>query len=102
MYAIIETGGKQYRVQPGDVLDVELLKVEPGQTVELGKVLLVSSDNGVKAGSDAAGAVVRATVLGEQKGPKLTIFRYKPKIRYRRKVGHRQTYTRVKIGEIVL
>lgn len=102
MYAIIETGGKQYRVQPGDVLDVELLKAEPGATVELGKVLLVAGDAGVRTGADAAGAVVRATVLGEQKGPKLTIFRYKPKIRYRRKVGHRQKYTRVKIGEIVL
>ncbi len=102
MYAIIETGGKQYRVKPGDIVNVELLKGQPGDEVELGKVLLVANENGTQAGSAVANAVVKATILGEAKGPKLTIFKYKPKIRYRRKTGHRQTYTRLKIGDIVL
>jgi len=102
VYAIIQTGGKQYRVKPGDVLDVEIVKGEPGDTIDLNTVLLVAGDDGVKAGADVANAVVKATVVGQTKGPKLVIFKYKPKIRYRRKTGHRQTYTRLKIGDIVL
>lgn len=102
MYAIIQTGGKQYKVQPGDVLNVELLPGQVGDSIELSNVLLVTDENGTKTGSDLAGAVVKATVLGEAKGPKLVIFKYKPKIRYRRKTGHRQKYTRLKIGDIVL
>ena len=102
MYAIIQTGGKQYKVQPGDMLNVELLKAEPGATVELTNVLMVAGDDGVKMGEALQGAVVRATVVAQTKGPKLTIFKYKPKIRFRRKTGHRQPLTRLKIGEIVL
>lgn len=100
MYAIIKTGGKQYRVKPGDVVDVEKLDAEEGATIELGDVLLVADDDGHKAGDDVKGATVTATVVGNVKGPKLVIFDYKPKIRYRRKTGHRQTYTRLKIGGI--
>ena len=102
MYAIIQTGGKQYKVQPGDTVSVELLKAEPGATVELTNVLMVAGDDGVKMGEALQGAVVRATVVAQTKGPKLTIFKYKPKIRFRRKTGHRQPLTRLKIGEIVL
>lgn len=102
MYAIIQTGGKQYKVQPGDFLNVELLQAEPGANIELNQVLLVADEDGMKAGSDVKGAVVRATVVGQIKGPKVIIFKYKPKIRYRRKTGHRQPLTRLKIGEIVL
>jgi large subunit ribosomal protein L21 len=102
VYAIIQTGGKQYRVKPGDMLNVELLKGEPGETIELSNVLLVAGEDGMKTGTDVANAVVKATVIGQMKGPKLIIFKYKPKIRYRRKTGHRQTYTRLKIGDIVL
>ena len=89
-------------MKPGDVLNVELVLGEPGEGVELGNVLLVAGENGMQTGADVGNAVVRATVLGQVKGPKLTIFRYKPKIRYRRKTGHRQNYTRVKIEEIVV
>ena len=102
MYAIIQTGGKQYKVKPGDTVSVELLKAEPGATVELTNVLMVAGDDGVKTGDALQGALVRATVVAQTKGPKLTIFKYKPKIRYRRKTGHRQPLTRLKIGEIVL
>ena len=101
MYAIIQTGGKQYKVQTGDLLNVELLKAEPGASVDL-NVLLVANDDGVKTGDDVKGAVVKATVVAQTKGPKLVIFKYKPKIRYRRKTGHRQPLTRLKIGDIVL
>lgn len=102
MYAIVQTGGKQYRVQPGDVLDVELLVADAGSTVELGNVLMVGDGDKVTVGTPLVdGAKVTAEVVGEKKGEKLRIFRYKRKVRYRRLTGHRQTYTRVKINEIV-
>ena len=100
MYAVIETGGKQYRVQKGERLRIEKLEVESGTTVNF-PVLLVSDGSQVKVGSPhVAGAAVTATVNGEEKGEKLTIFKYKRRKGYRRKTGHRQQYTSVQIDDI--
>jgi len=101
-YAIIETGGKQYRVKPGDVIDVErLTTAEPGDTVDLDRVLAISTDEGLKFGTPLlSGARVVAKVENEAKGPKIIVFKHKPKVRYRRKRGHRQWYTRLTIQEI--
>lgn len=101
MYAIIRTGGHQYRVQPGDTIEVERLEAETGSQVELGEVLMVSNDSGVQVGSPLVeGAKVVATVLRQGKGEKLIVFKYKPKKRYRRKTGHRQSLTTLSIKEI--
>ncbi len=103
MYAIVETGGKQYKVRVGQTLDVELLDANAGDTVELGRVLVVSGDEGVQVGTPVLeSAKVSATVVDHVRGPKLTIFHYRPKQRYRVKTGHRQDYTRVKIEAIEL
>ncbi len=102
MYAVVETGGKQYKVTKGEVIDVEKLEVPTGETVELDKVLLVSRDDQVTVGQPTVpGAKVVAKVLGEEKGDKVIVFKYKPKTRYRRKTGHRQTYTRLSIEDII-
>ena len=103
-YAIIETGGKQYRVAPGDVLDVErLTDHEPGDTIEIEKVLLVNQDDDVTVGAPYIdGARVVAKIELEGKGKKIIVFKYKPKVRYRRKKGHRQRYTRIVIEGIEL
>ncbi|MGQ9675862.1 MAG: 50S ribosomal protein L21 [Chloroflexota bacterium] len=102
MYAVVETGGKQYKVAPGQTVDVEKLPVEAGQTVELDRVLLISEDDKVAVGSPTVpGAKVVATVVEQVKGEKIIVFKYKPKTRYRRKTGHRQEYTRLAIKEIV-
>jgi large subunit ribosomal protein L21 len=102
MYAIVQSGGKQYRVQPGDELDLDLMAVEDGSTVELDRVLMVSDGDNVQIGAPlVSGAKVVAEVIGEHKGEKIKVFRYKSKVRYRRLTGHRQPYTRVKINEIV-
>lgn len=102
MYAVVETGGKQYRLQVGDVVDVELMPVEPGQTVELERVLMVGGDEGVKVGQPlVSGAVVRTTVVDHGKGDKVIAFKYKPKVRYRRRLGHRQPFTRLSVQEII-
>jgi len=100
MYAVIETGGKQYRVQKGERLRIEKLEVESGTKVNF-PVLLVSDGSQVKVGSPhVAGAAVTATVNGEEKGEKLTIFKYRRRKGYRRKTGHRQQYTSVQIDDI--
>ncbi len=102
MYAVVETGGRQYKVSRGQVIDVEKLEAAPGETIELGKVLLVQDDDNVSIGQPIVdGAKVTAKVLGEEKGDKLIVFKYKNKTRYRRKTGHRQTYTRLEIEDIV-
>lgn len=102
IYAIIETGGKQYKVTPGETVDVERLGVAEGETVELDRVLLISDGDKVIFGTPTvAGAKVVATVKGEGKGKKVIVFKYKPKVRYRRKQGHRQFYTRLAIDKIV-
>ena len=102
MYAVVETGGKQYRVQVGQTVDVELLPAEIGQTVELDRVLMVGGDADIAVGKPVVpGAKVMATVVGEPRGKKIIVFKYKPKVRYRRTAGHRQDYTRLRIDEIV-
>jgi len=101
MYAVIETGGKQYRVSPGQTVEVELLPAEPGATVTLERVLLVSSDSATEVGTPVVpNAAVVATVIGEGRGKKLIIFKYKSKKRYRRTTGHRQDYTYLAITDI--
>jgi len=102
IYAIIETGGKQYRVSPGQVIDVEHLNVASGLPVEVEKVLLVADGEKVTVGEPFIdGAKVLATSKGDGKGKKVIVFKYKPKVRYRKKTGHRQLYTRLMIDSIV-
>lgn len=102
MYAVVETGGKQYRVAVGETVDVELLPVAPGQPVTLDRVLMVSDEEGVRVGQPTVeGAQVRATVVEHGRGRKVVVFKYKAKNRYRRKTGHRQGFTRLHIDEIV-
>jgi large subunit ribosomal protein L21 len=105
MYAIVETGGKQYRVKPGDTLAVERLSGEPGETLDLDRVLLIAGngDDSARVGSPGvSGAVVRAEVVEHIRGEKIIVFRYKSKVRYRRKTGHRQSLTRLRITDILL
>jgi large subunit ribosomal protein L21 len=104
MYAILETGGKQYRVQPGDTIHVERLPAEPGETLELGSVLLLAGDGEpARVGTpNVPGAVVQAEVLEHARGDKIIVFRYKSKVRYRRKTGHRQALTRLRITDILV
>lgn len=102
MYAVIETGGKQYRVQEGDVVFVEKLDVAEGEKVELSKVLLISNEDNLLVGKPyIEGAKVEATVLEQGKAKKVIIFKYKPKKDSRKKQGHRQPYTKLKIEKIV-
>jgi large subunit ribosomal protein L21 len=100
-YAIVKTGGKQYRVSPGDVLDVELLTADAGATTQLDDVLAVSRDGEVRFGTPTVpGARVIAQVQSHYKDRKIIVYKYKPKTRYRRKRGHRQNYTRILIQDI--
>ncbi|HCT91412.1 MAG TPA: 50S ribosomal protein L21 [Lachnospiraceae bacterium] len=99
MYAIIATGGKQYKVSEGDIIKVEKLGVESGETVTFDQVLAVSNE-GLKVGSDVAGATVTASVLGNGKHKKVIVYKYKRKTGYHKKNGHRQQYTAVKIEKI--
>ena len=101
MNAIIETGGKQFRVAPGDVLRVPKLKDEAGAEITLGKVLAVFPDSGdLLTGDKLTGAAVKATVAGHDKGDKILVFKFKRKKQYKRTQGHRQDYTEVRIREI--
>ena len=101
-YAIVETGGKQYTVRPGDTLRVEKLSDTPEEALELDRVLLLSRDGVVKVGQPLVeGASVRAEVVGNGRSRKITVLKYKPKVRYKRKTGHRQHYTELRITEIV-
>lgn len=103
MYTILETGGKQYRVSVGDMIDVERLDAEPGSTVSFDRVLMVVGEDATHIGRPTvAQAKVTAQVVGEAKGPKLTVFRFRRRKNIRRKTGHRQGYTRVKIQEIAV
>ena len=102
IYAVVETGGKQYKVTPGQTIDVERLDVAEGDTVDLDKVLLIADGDKVTVGQPIVeGAKVVATSQGEGKGEKIIVFKYKSKVRYRRKKGHRQLYTRLLIDRIV-
>lgn len=101
MYAIIETGGKQYKVQEGDVVFIEKLVADEGAVVTFDKVLLVSKDDAVDFGSPVVkDATVNGKILGHGKEKKVIIFKYKPKKGYRNKTGHRQPYTKVQIEKI--
>ena len=99
MYAIIATGGKQYKVSEGDIIKVEKLDVEAGNTVTFDQVLAVS-DNGLKVGADVASSTVIATVMDQGRGKKVIVYKYKRKTGYHKKNGHRQAYTQVKIEKI--
>jgi len=100
MYAIIKTGGKQYRVKQGDVIDVELLKVD-GNAVDFNEVLLLNTGTEVKIGAPVlTECTVTGELLGQVKGPKVVAFKYRRRKSSRRKVGHRQKYSRVKITSI--
>ena len=99
MYAIIATGGKQYKVSEGDVIRVEKLGAEAGDTVTFDQVLAVSND-GLKVGEDVANASVTASVVGNGKAKKVIVYKYKRKTGYHKKNGHRQQFTEVKIEKI--
>ncbi|MBE5895083.1 MAG: 50S ribosomal protein L21 [Lachnospiraceae bacterium] len=99
MYAIIATGGKQYKVSEGDIIKVEKLAAEAGDTVTFDQVVAVS-DGTLKVGKDVASASVSATVMDQGKGKKVIVYKYKRKTGYHKKNGHRQAYTQVKIDKI--
>ena len=99
MYAIIATGGKQYKVSEGDVIKVEKLEAEAGNTVTFDQVIAVS-DGALKVGEDVANATVSATVMEQGRGKKVIVYKYKRKTGYHKKNGHRQAYTQVKIEKI--
>jgi large subunit ribosomal protein L21 len=101
-YAIIETGGKQYKVTQGQTIDVERLKAEEGSTVQLDKVLMIADGEKTTVGKPLIeGARVTATVKKNGKGEKIIVFKYKAKVRYRRKNGHRQLFTSLNIDKIL-
>ena len=101
MYAIIETGGKQYKVTEGDVIFVEKLDVEAGAEVSFDKVLLVGEGNDVKVGAPVVdGATVSGKVIKNDKAKKVVVYKYKPKKGYHKKHGHRQPYSKVEISKI--
>ncbi len=101
MYAVIETGGKQYKVQEGDVVFVEKLDAEAGSTVTIDKVLVVANGEDVKVGAPYVdGATVTASVVKNGKEKKIIVYKYKPKKGYHKKQGHRQPYTKIEIQKI--
>ncbi len=99
MYAIIATGGKQYKVSEGDIIRVEKLDAEAGAEVTFDNVIAVSSDK-LKVGKDVSDATVTATVMDQGRGKKVVVYKYKRKTGYHKKNGHRQAYTQVKIEKI--
>lgn len=101
MYAVIETGGKQYRVSPGTSVKLETLAGEPGSTVTFDKVVAVVSDDGdIKTGSEASSAKVNATIQSHGRGEKVIVFKFKRKKQYKKTIGHRQNFTQVKVESI--
>ena len=101
MYAVVRSGGRQYRASVGETVLVERLGADVGQQLELEEVLLVADGKEVTVGQPLVeGAKVVATVVAQEKGPKLRVFKYRPKQRYRRRSGHRQHYTRLRVDEI--
>ncbi|MFL0195781.1 50S ribosomal protein L21 [Clostridium sp. WILCCON 0269] len=101
MYAVVATGGKQYKVSEGDIIYVEKLEAEVDSTVELDKVLIVNKDEGLVVGKPVVeGAKVKAKVLSQGKARKVIVFKYKAKKDYRKKQGHRQPYTKLQIEKI--
>ena len=103
MYAIVETGGKQYRVAPGDQIQVEKLPGDVGAEVELDGVVAVSNDDGeMLTGAAVGSAKIMGTISAHGRGKKRTVFKFKRRKHYRRKQGHRQDYTEIKVGDIVV
>ena len=100
MYAVIRVGGKQERVQPGDVIEVEFMKVDPGSEVEFQPMLVVDDQGKPHAGKALSQAKVKATLLGDKKGDKVRVFKYKNKTGYRKQMGHRQVHTLLEIQEV--
>ena len=102
MYAIVESGGRQYRAEEGGSFSVEKLPYEVGEQIELDNVLLLANGEAVQVGQPyVEGAMVKATVVEQYRGKKIYVWKYRPKKRYRRRRGHRQYYTRLRIDEIV-
>ena len=101
MYAVIETGGKQYRVAPGESIEVETLAGDVGAEVEFDRVVAVVDGDSVKAGSVLGSARVKGTIAAQGRGEKTIVFKFKRKKQYKRTIGHRQNYTRVQVTEIV-
>jgi large subunit ribosomal protein L21 len=101
MYAVIQTGGKQYRVEEGELLKIETLEAEAGQEIEFDKVLLIQSDNGIQVGKPyVEGGKVTATVTTHGRHPKIKIVKFRRRKHYMKQAGHRQNYTEVKITGI--
>jgi large subunit ribosomal protein L21 len=100
MYAVIETGGKQYRATPGEFLEIESVEGEIGAEIELGKVLALFDGETVKAGSAVGDTLVKGTIVANERGKKTIVFKFKRKKQYKRTQGHRQNFTRVKVSEI--
>ena len=102
MYAVIETGGKQYRVAPGQVIEVDTIAGDVGADVEFDRVLALSNDsNQLSFGDKLGSARVRGKIAGHGRGDKILVFKFKRKKQYKRTIGHRQNFTRVKVEEIV-
>ncbi|MEJ7604846.1 MAG: 50S ribosomal protein L21 [Bryobacteraceae bacterium] len=103
MYAIIQAGGKQYRVTPGDKVRIESIAAEPGAEIELTGLVTVTDDDGrVLSGSDVTNAKVTATVSKHGRGEKLIVFKFKRKKQYKRTYGHRQNYTELMVNQVVV
>lgn len=102
MYAVIRTGGKQQRVKPGDVIEVEFMKLDPGSAVEFEPILVVDDEGHAHVGKQLGKAKVVATLLGDKKAEKVRVFKYRPKTGYRKTMGHRQTMTVLEVQEVAL
>ena len=101
-YAIIEDGGKQYKAIEGNTIEVDLYQADIGEKIDLDRVLLITDGESTSIGTPyIKGAKVEASVEAQIKGPKIVVFKYKPKERYRVKTGHRQRYTRLRINSII-
>jgi large subunit ribosomal protein L21 len=102
MYAVVRVGGKQERVEPGDVIEVEFMKADPGDSVELDPIVVFDDDGKAHVGKALSKASVKAKLLGDKKGDKVRVFKYRSKTGYRRQAGHRQLFTLLEIEEVAL
>jgi large subunit ribosomal protein L21 len=102
MYAVVKVGGRQERVEPGDVIEVDFMKADPGDTVDLDPIVVFDDDGKAHVGKGLSKAKVKGKLLGEQKGEKVRVFKYRPKSGYRRSTGHRQLQTLLEIQEVSL
>jgi len=101
MYAVIETGGKQYRATPGDILELDTMVGDVGTEVEFGRVLAVIDGDSVRTGSETQSARVKGTISEHGRNAKTLVFKFKRKKQYKRTIGHRQNFTRVTVNEIL-